>query len=186
MLIALFFVLGFAILAAVFAISSFVFLLRDRIPYVASPAWVIDWLAANIQLQPGSTIVELGCGDARVLRAIVKASPGIRAIGYERNWWPYLFARWRSPAPYGAGQSRGGSVEIHRADFYKADLQMADVVYGYLLVDVMLRVEALLRSKLKPGARFYSYAFRLPNWEPEETIQNPTKPSGSKLFVYRA
>lgn len=177
MLIALFFALGFAILAAIFAISSLFFLLRDRIPYVASPAWVIDWLATNIQLRPGAIVVELGCGDARVLRALVRTRPDIRAIGYERNWWPYLFARWRN---------RGWPVEIRRADFYKADLQTADAVYGYLLVDVMPRVEKMLRSKMKSGARFYSYAFRLPTWEPVEIVSNPAKPSGSKLFVYRA
>jgi len=175
--IVLFFALGIAVLAVVFTISSLVFLLRDRIPYVASPAWVIDRLATKVELRPGTTIVELGCGDARVLRAIVRVRPGIRAVGYERNWWPYIFARWRC---------RGEPIEIHRSDFYKADLQTADVVYGYLLVDVMPRVEKLLRSKLKPGVRFYSYAFRLPNWEPVETILNPVKPSGSKLFVYRA
>jgi hypothetical protein len=176
LLAALFLLLAIALAALVFVVTAFVFLLRDKVPYVPTPPWVIAWLSQHVRLDAGSTILELGCGDARVLCALVRANPGTRGIGYERNWWPYVLARIRS---------RGLPVEIRRDDFYKADLRDVRLVFCYLLTDVMPRVETFVRGNLQPGACFASYAFALPSWPPAQIIPNP-KPKGSRLYIYNA
>lgn len=187
--------------ALLFALNTMWNLFRNKVPYVSTPQWAIDWLCANLverspllgkekgrgevtspPFQGGvarsaGVVYDLGCGDGRVLKALKQRFPHITAIGYERNWWPYVMAKLRN---------RASGVKIRRADFYQADLTDADVVFCFLIHSVMPRVERLLRSQLKRGATVYSYGFTFPTWRPSERIANPEKSQGSKLNVYRA
>lgn len=169
-------ILGITLLGLVFALNTLVSLLRDKVPYVPAPDWAIRWLSTNLRLPVGAVVVDIGCGDARVLRAILTTNPGTRAIGYERNWWPYFLAKARS---------RKTTMEVRRADFYRADLKDARVVFCFLVHGVMARVEKLLQEQLRPGVTVYSYGFRFPTWKPRDVIINSERPQGSRLYVYR-
>ncbi len=183
--------------ALVFALNTMLTLFRFRVPYVATPQWAIDWLCANMMgqspllskergrgevypppLQGGGrgVVYDLGCGDARVLIALKKKFPAIKAIGYEAAWFPYLLARWRT--------HRSG-ITIRHQNFYLADLQDADMVFCFLIHSVMPKVEQLMRSQLKPGTTVFSYGFTFPTWQLVNRIANPKNPGGSKLNVYR-
>lgn len=164
------------IVGLVFAVNALWNFFRFKVPFVATPHWVIGWLVENLHPREGSIVYDLGCGDARVLAALKRRFPSIQAIGYEHSWWPYLLAK---------VQTHRSGIEIRRTDFYSADLRDANVVFCFLITSVMPRVEALLRSSLKPGAVVYSYGFRFPNWRPSEEIANPRRPHGSRLLVYR-
>lgn len=176
LLIFLYSFLILAILALVFALTTLFFLFRDHIPYVATPDWAIEAFCRNANPKPGMEIVEIGCGDARVLRAIKKRFPSIHAIGIERNWWPYLLARLRS---------RGHDIKIRLGSYYEADYSHTDIVVGYLIDGVMERTEKVLRAGLRPGSLVYSYSFQFPTWEPIAVFSNPARPHGSKLRAYR-
>lgn len=128
------------------------------------------------RLALGGVVCDLGCGDARVLIALKKKFPAIKATGYEAAWFPYLLARWRT---------RRTGVTIRHQNFYQANLQDPDVVFCFLIHSVMPKVEQLLRSQLKPGATVFSYGFVFPTWRPAERIVNPKNPSGSKINIYR-
>ncbi len=165
-----------ALAALALSLNALVNMIRDRAPYVPTTDWAIDWMSKHLALRSGAVVYDLGCGDARVLIALARAFPGIRAIGYERNWWPYLLARWRS---------RGTSVEIRYGNFFRADLRDADVVFCFLIHSVMGKVERFLRPQIRPTAVVYSYGFRFPDWPPSDTIVNPARPDGSRLLAYR-
>lgn len=173
-------VLGLLLLVAIIGLIVvaylFVALLRDRVPYVPTPTWVIDWLVANAQIPDRTSVVDLGCGDGRVLAALKAAHPSLHAIGYERNWLPYVLAKKRT--------ERFG-VEIRRTDFFKADLHDADIVYCYLLHSVMERVKNIFERQLTSGTTVYAYAFRVPDWPIEKIIPDPSSNHKSPLFVYR-
>ncbi|MFH0829442.1 MAG: class I SAM-dependent methyltransferase [Candidatus Kerfeldbacteria bacterium] len=187
-----------SLVALVLALNTLISLFRDKVPYVSTPRWAIDWLRDNVMqyspllakergggevsppsLQGGGrgAVYDLGCGDARVLIAIKQRYPTITAIGYERNWWPFILAKARI---------RGTGVKVYRQNFYQADLRNADVVFCFLIHSVMPKVETLLRSQLAPGATVYSYGFSFPTWKPSRRIENPTRPQGSKLNIYTA
>lgn len=172
--------LVFSILALVFALNMMVSLVRDKVPFVPTPQWAIDWMCQHppLPIQGGGqgVVYDLGCGDARVLVALKKRFHHITAIGYERNWWPFIIAKARA---------RKTGVTVRRANFYTADLKDADIVFCFLIHSVMPKVEKLLRTKLKPGTTVYSYGFAFPNWSPVDRIVNPTNPGGSKINVYR-
>lgn len=175
-LIFLIVVLIASLVALAFAINTLVSVFKYLVPYVSTSDWAIQWLVDNLKLKDGAVVYDLGCGDARVLKAIKARHPLIRAIGYEKAWWPLLLAKWRN---------RKSGVIIRNADFYKADLKDADVVFCFLIHAVMGDVETLLRRQIAPEARVYSYGFRFPTLNRVDEIINPQRPEGSRLLVYR-
>lgn len=203
LLIFLYLFLLAALIALAFSLNTLFNLLRDKVPFVSTPQWAIDWLCANMieqspllskergrgEVSPppfkgggsprrrGGVVYDLGCGDARVLIALKQRHPNITAIGYERNWWPFILAKARI---------RGTGVTVYHRNFYNADLRNADVVFCFLIQSVMPKVETLLQEQLKPGAVVYSYGFTFPNWKPARRIENPNRPRGSKINEYVA
>ncbi len=172
----LFIIAAGAILGLAFALYSLIALLRDKVPYVTTSPWAITWLKQNARIANHALVVELGCGDARVLRALKQSNPTIRAMGYERNWWPFLLAKLRCC---------GTGVMIRRENFYQANLRDVAMVFCYLTTRVMPKVELLLRSQLRQGAVVYSYGFRFPTWEPSKIIANPKRHRGATLLLYQ-
>lgn len=171
---AMYALIAVSVLAAIYVGYMLFTMARDRVPYVPTPGWVIQWLTENAAVSGKATVIDIGCGDGRVLRALKRAYPTIRAIGYERNWHPYLLAK----------RVKGAGIEVRRQSFYQADLSEATVVYCYLLKSLMPKVQPLLERQLRPGTIIYSYAFQFPGWTPTRVIPNPEKPEASKLYVY--
>jgi hypothetical protein len=169
------FLIGAAI-ALVLSLNSLINLFRDKVPYVSTPQWAIDWIGQHTKLADGATLVDIGCGDGRVLIGLKKYLSHVTMIGYERQWWPWLLAQWKT---------RGTGVMVRRKSFYDADLSNVDVVFCFLIHAVMPKVERLLKSKLKPGATVYSYGFWFPTWDTTDKIVNPSRPQGSKINIYK-
>ena len=144
--------------------------------YVSTSRKRINAFADAVTMQPGQVLVDLGCGDGRVLRCIRKRF-GAVAIGYERNPLAYFNARllclWR----------RGISVRFR--DFRKADLSAADVVFCYLFPDVLPDLSHKLGRELRPGTVVVSANFAIPDWLPEQVLRDDHRLHGDPLYIYR-
>jgi len=128
-----------------------------------------------VPLGPGQLLIDLGCGDGRVLRA-ARRRYGVRAIGVEINPLPYLLARvlaWGRPG-----------IEVRRGSFWTEDLGPADVVTCYLFPDVMARLADKLAAELRPGARVVSFNFPLPGWRPERVLTPGPSRHGDPIYIY--
>lgn len=169
----LFVLLAIAVFAAVVAASLLLIIVRDRAPFIPTDRWVIDWFVENVHPEDGTTLLDIGCGDARLLCAMKRSHPSIRAVGYERSWVPYLLARWRA---------HGLGVELHHRRYERADFGSAGIIYCYLLDSIMPGLERLLGERCEPGTAIYSYAFTFPSWTPERTITHPTRVSTLRLY----
>jgi SAM-dependent methyltransferase len=119
-------------------------------------------------LKPGQTLVDLGSGDGRLLRAA--AAQGIRCIGYEIN--PYLVLisrivcfRYRK------------LVTIHTADIWHTKLPEADVIYIFLLERFMVRLDQKFTSEITKPTKVISYVFKLPR----EPI---SKTNNTQVYLY--
>ena len=128
-----------------------------------------------IPMDAGQTLVDLGCGDGRVLRQALKHY-NVRAVGYEINWLAYLKARLLS-----LGYK---NLEIKRQDFWSANLAEADVIFCYLYPDVMKKLAAKLRSNLKPGAVIVSCNFTLPGFQPCRVLRPAGALQGDPVYIY--
>ena len=68
-------------------------LIRARgVPFVSLSRKQLRMVNENIKLKPIDKVVDLGCGDGRVLRMFEKQ--GVKDLsGYEVNLWAYLLAK---------------------------------------------------------------------------------------------
>jgi SAM-dependent methyltransferase len=144
--------------------------------YVSTPRRRIAAILRTTGLQPGQLLVDLGCGDGRVLR-LAHQCYGARAIGYELN--PLAYAKaWL--------QCLGLSgISIRRCNFMTANLSAADVVFCYLFPDVMAELAAKLTAELKPGAVILSCNFALPGFIPMQVIRPGNLWGNDPVYIYR-
>ena len=126
-------------------------------------------------MRADQTLVDLGCGDGRVLREAQKRY-GVRTIGYEINPLAYLKARLFSLGP--------NKINIKRENFWEADLTGADVVFCYLNPDVMKRLAVKLKSGLKPGAIVVSNNFPLPALVPSMVLRPESSLHNDPMYIY--
>jgi SAM-dependent methyltransferase len=144
--------------------------------YVSTSRAKIAAFIEAVPMTDRQMLVDLGCGDGRVLREAQKRY-GIRAVGYEINPLAYLKARLSS---FGSNKTK----IIHQS-FWKADLSRADVVFCYLYPDVMQKLADKLKSELKPGAIIVSSNFPLPGYIPSKVIRLKSSFHNDPIFVYQ-
>ncbi|HUY85425.1 MAG TPA: methyltransferase domain-containing protein [Candidatus Dormibacteraeota bacterium] len=108
-------------------------------------------------LKPGNTLLELGCGDGRVLLAAAKR--GYNAVGYELN--PLLAAiAWLRTRRYRR------QVRVVWGDFWRADWPPAEVVFTFLLTKYMPKLDKKVMRYAHKPVKLVSYAFTIPGKPP--------------------
>ena len=128
-----------------------------------------------VPMKAGQVIVDLGCGDGRVLRQAHKCYQ-VRAVGYEVNLMAFLKARALSLC--------FKNIEIRRRDFWSANLADADVVVCYLYPDVMKKLSTKLKASLKPGAVIVSCNFKLPGFQPSSILRPAGALHSDPVYIY--
>ncbi|HPG72005.1 MAG TPA: class I SAM-dependent methyltransferase [Syntrophales bacterium] len=129
-----------------------------------------------LPMLPGELLVDIGCGDGRILRA-ARQRYGVRCLGFEVN--PIAFAK---AALLTAGRD---GIDIRFRNFWLADLAQADVVVCYLFPDVMGRLGTKLAAELAEGARVVSFNFPIPGWKPRSTLRAPSRLHNDPIYIYR-
>ena len=123
-------------------------------------------------LQPNEVLYDLGAGDGRVL-LITTRDFGAKAIGIEvgpiQCVWIWLRA---------VASGFGNKIQVRWANFYKADLRDADVIFVYATSKEVVKLAPYLEKQLKMGARVVSISADFPEWEPS-TFDNR-----ELIFVY--
>jgi hypothetical protein len=177
-------ILIFLVVAAVFFVIkiAYVFCTALVLPFTRGALYVstsrvrISAFMDAVPMQPGQLLVDIGCGDGRVLRRVRKKY-GVRALGYELNLLAYLQAKLLCLGLQ--------SVEVKWRNFWTADLSEADVVFCYLFPDVMRDLAAKLNANLKPGTVVVSCNFHLPGFIPEQVLRPGNSLHNDPIYVYR-
>jgi len=129
-----------------------------------------------VTMKPGELLVDIGCGDGRVLRAARKRY-GVRCLGFEIN--PIAFTKAKLLT---MGRK---DMEVRCRNFWKADLGEADIVSCYLFPDVMRRLGAKLGKELASGARVISFNFPIPGWKHEAVLRADSRLHNDPIYIYR-
>lgn len=121
-----------------------------------------------LSLAPGQTLLELGSGDGRMLRAAAKQ--GINAVGYELN--PILFViSWLLALPY------GNKIRIRFGNFWSDQWPETDGIYVFLLDKYMNKLDKkIIQQYHSKNIKLVSYTFKIPG-------KKPTKTQGA-LYLY--
>ena len=144
--------------------------------YVSTTRTRIAAIIDAVPIKSGQMLMDLGCGDGRILRQVCKKYK-VRAIGFEINLMAYIKAQILS---LGLKQ-----VEIRRQNFWSQNLTGADVVFCYLYPDVMPRLSAKLKAELRPGTWVVSCNFALPGFTPLMVLRPAGSLHGDPIFIYR-
>ena len=111
-----------------------------------------------LDLKPGQTLLELGCGDARILK--LAAKQGVKGVGYELNPIVYIVAKintWRYRS----------LVTIKLGNFWVTNWPQADGVYVFLLDRFMKKLNnKVIQQYNNKHVKLVSYSFNIPNKKP--------------------
>jgi hypothetical protein len=144
--------------------------------YTSTARVKIHTALGAVSMTPGELLVDIGCGDGRVLRAARKRY-GVECLGFEINPIAFLKARLLT-----AGR-RG--IAVRYGNFWKADLGKANVVSCYLFPDVMRRLGVKLGKELAAGARVISFNFPIPGWKHQAVLRAVSKLNNDPIYIYK-
>ncbi len=146
-------------------IGASVILIGFAVGGLAGAPWVpmrkadVDKLLDDVEAVKKSHIyiIELGCGDGRLLSAAAKR--GMRGVGYEINPFMWFIAWLRNIKHY-------PRIRVRLGNFWKIRWSDADVVITFLVPHSMDRLEKKAAEEMPNGTRLISYVFRLPHKKP--------------------
>ncbi len=125
-------------------------------PYLPSLSSQVDVALDLVDLTEGQHLLELGCGDGKVI--IAAAERGLYVTGYELN--PILaFTAWMRTRRY------PGQVKIIWGNFWRRTLPDADGVFVFLLPKYMDRLDKKIIQETSKPVKLVSFAFKIPDKE---------------------
>ncbi len=133
-------------------------------PYWQTPPAVVEAMLELAELAPGERLLDLGCGDGRIV--IAAARRGAQALGVDIDPSRIVEAR-RAARDAGLAER----AEFREADMFATPLGQADVVTLYLLGHVNAWLGPRLLAECRPGARIVSHAFPMGDRPPAATRQ---------------
>jgi precorrin-6B methylase 2 len=125
-----------------------------------------------VNLQPNEVIYDLGAGDGRVLLLAAREF-GAKAVGVEVGPIQCVLIWLRAVA-----SGFGNQIKVRWANFYKADLHDADVVFVYATSKEVMKLAPHLEKQLKKGTRLVSISADFSEWEPSVMDEHEL------IFVY--
>jgi SAM-dependent methyltransferase len=129
-----------------------------------------------VPMTSNQILIDLGCGDGRVLRMANKKF-GIKGIGYELN--PLAFLKAKIMCMFIK------NIRLKYSNFYKEDISNADIVFCYLFPDVMKPVGEKLKAELKEGAYIISCNFKIPHFSHERILYPEGTLHNDPIYLYR-
>ncbi len=126
-------------------------------PYLPTLGPQIKAALELADLQAGDTLLELGCGDGKVL--IAAARQGINVVGYELN--PLLaIVSWLRTRRYRK------YVHIIWGDFWQKTWPPANAIFVFLLPKYMSKLNNKVVRYANHPVNLVSFAFQIPDLQP--------------------
>ncbi|MEA3449427.1 MAG: class I SAM-dependent methyltransferase [Patescibacteria group bacterium] len=146
-----------------FVVQIYNLIFRGYAPFIATKKKIIERLLEEIKIDDKATVIELGAGKAGFLQALRKEYKNIKLIGVEFSSVPCLIGKIQSAVT-------GSRIIFKKENIFKTDLSKADLIYCYLNVKTMNRLEEKFSKELAPNTQVVSYQFRLPNKKEEKMV----------------
>ena len=170
----LFIMLYIVIIGILILLITFIIAGRSAAPWVPTKGKNIARAIAAANIKPGQTVVDIGCGDGRLVFAA--ADKGAKAVGYEISLIPYLIAkiRWLF-------SSQRQNVSIRFKNLWRVNLDQVDILYVFLLPQILGKLEKKLEKELQPGAKVIVHCWAMPTWTPDSISD---KENELRFYIY--
>ncbi|MDB5534874.1 MAG: hypothetical protein JWO28_3189 [Hyphomicrobiales bacterium] len=134
---------------------------RLDVPYVPTPQDVVDRMLEMAQVTAADFVMDLGCGDGRMLVTAAKKF-GARGFGVDIN--P---ERIKEATENARTNGVSANVTFEVKNLFETPIAQASVLTMYLLPDINLQLRPRILREMKPGSRIVSHAFTMGDWEPD-------------------
>ncbi|HZY93867.1 MAG TPA: rRNA adenine N-6-methyltransferase family protein [Candidatus Bathyarchaeia archaeon] len=132
-------------------------------PFVSSPHDVVRKMLEVARASKDDVLVDLGCGDGRILATAVKDFGVKSATGYEIR--EDLF---KTASGEVEKLNLTNKINIYNRDLFQADLKDATLITLYLTTYANERLKPKLRAEARPGSRIVSHDFMINGWKPSK------------------
>lgn len=157
------------ILIVVLIVMMFAAVLLYGAPYLPTLSNNVETALDLLDLKKGQTMLELGCGDGRMLVAAARRE--IHSVGYELNPVLYLYARIRT-------LRYKNYVSVKFGNYWTKKWPKADGMYVFLLERYMNKLDnKIVQYANKKSFKLVSFAFKIEG-------KKPAKES-SGMFLYK-
>lgn len=135
-------------------------------PYVPSQSIVVERMLKLALVKRNDTVIDLGCGDGRILISAVRDFKAKKAIGYELN--SELCSKARKEVERLGYKEK---IQIFNKDLFDADLSEATIITLYLTTSGNRMLRPKLKKETIKGTRIVSHDFDIPPWRALKKIE---------------
>lgn len=131
----------------------FSFVLLFGAPYLPTLSAQAEAALDLVDLKPGDHLLELGCGDGKVM--IAAARRGLHVTGYELN--PILAGvAWLRTRRYGR------RAKVVCGNFWRIKLPPSEGIFVFLLPKYMAKLDTKITQESSNPVKLVSFAFAIP------------------------
>lgn len=156
------------------SVQLYYIVFRGFAPFISTKFNVILTILNDLNLNGDEHVYELGSGKAGFLRAIEQKFGNTKLTGVEYASFPYFLSKLQIILA-------NSKINLIKKNLFKVDLKPADVIYCFLMPEMMERLEKKIQQECRPETLIISYCFKLPNIEPERVL----KEGGKNIYFYR-
>lgn len=155
----------FWLLLVLFAVvGCFGFVLLFGAPYLPTLRPQVELALDMLKLEPGQTLLELGCGDGGVVLAAARR--GLNVVGYELN--PLMAAvAWLRTWRY----HKNGQVRVVWGNFWRQSWPPAEGIFTFLLQKYTADLDTKIIQYPHKPVKLVSFAFTIEGRKPVRSAQ---------------
>jgi SAM-dependent methyltransferase len=135
-------------------LGCFSFVILFGAPYLPTLKPQVEAALDLLDLKPGQTLLELGCGDGVVMLAAARR--GLKVVGYELNPLMALVAYLRTWRYH-----KDGQVKVYWANLWQAKWPPTDGIFTFLLQKYTAKLDTKIMQYNHRPLKVVSFAFKI-------------------------
>lgn len=161
---------SFVLIAVTIVLLCFAVVVFFGAPYVPTLTPQVQAALTLLNLKPGQTMLELGCGDGKVLLAAAKQ--GYNVVGYELN--PILaIIAWARTYRYRE------QVRVVWGNFWHKTWPDAQGIFAFVMPNYMAKLDKKITQEVGKPVKLVSNAFEIVGVRPDKSLD------GVHLYRYK-
>lgn len=106
-----------------------------------------------LEIEKGDKVIDIGCGDGRILRYAARQYPEAEFVGIDRNFFLIFYAKFLNLF------SKRKNLSFERADAHKYEISKFDKIYLYLLTPLTQSILSENKDRLKEDCTVVSFHY---------------------------